>query len=119
MRLILVQPEGAARPGLRELIESATSFEIVGEASSGRQAIELTRGTPPGVVVIQTPLPDFDGPTLVGRILEVSPSSVILFDGREIDPRIAPRLLDAGIAGFVLEDGHGKLCYRLLRPERI
>lgn len=66
------------RQGLRALLESSGTIEVVGDAANGHGALAVTRATHPEVVVVDLRLGDDDGLTVIRQVRETSPSSRVL-----------------------------------------
>jgi len=68
--VLIVDPSPAVRAVLRRIVEKMPEFEVVGEANTGSQAVELSLDIRPDVVITEVELPDLDGVTVTERILE-------------------------------------------------
>lgn len=60
-RVLIADDDDLMRAGLAELLSADPSIEIVGEASTGREAVERTRRLDPDVVLMDVRMPDLDG----------------------------------------------------------
>jgi DNA-binding NarL/FixJ family response regulator len=102
-RLLVVDDHDLARAGLRSLLGGERGVEIVGEASSGRDAVVLCRRLRPDLVLMDVRMPDMDGLTATRAIKQESPAtSVILFTFYE-NPDYLLEALKAGVAGYLLK----------------
>jgi DNA-binding NarL/FixJ family response regulator len=61
IRVVLVDDQAIVRTGFRVVLETAGGIEVVGEASGGREAVEVVRRTRPDVVVMDVRMPGGDG----------------------------------------------------------
>jgi DNA-binding NarL/FixJ family response regulator len=61
MRVLLVDDHIIVRQAVRLLLENESDIEVIGEASNGRQAVELTRRFHPEVVLMDIRMPEMDG----------------------------------------------------------
>ncbi len=75
---MLVDDDKDLRYMLRYLIESTTSFEVVGEAGDGEEAIEMTDRLQPDLVVMDVQMPKMDGVTATKRIKDTWPRVHVL-----------------------------------------
>jgi DNA-binding NarL/FixJ family response regulator len=103
IRVLLVDDQPLIRVGLRGILEFEDDIEVVGEASSGRQALDLLPGTSADVVLMDIRMPDLDG---------IDTTAAICADPRYTDVRIlvlttfetddhVVAALQAGASGFL------------------
>ena len=79
-RVVVADDHDLARAGLRGLLSGERGLEVVGEAASGREALELCRRVRPDLVLMDVRMPDMNGLAVTRAIKQESPStSVILF----------------------------------------
>lgn len=88
------------------LVESARDMEVVGEAGSGREAVEAVRGTRPDLVVMDIRMPDLDGieaTRLIAADKELAGVRVLVLTTYDTDENIV-EALRAGASGFLVKD---------------
>jgi DNA-binding NarL/FixJ family response regulator len=103
VRVLLVDDDDLMRAGLRAVLSSDETIEVVGEASSGRLAVENARARNPDVVLMDVRMPDLDGITATRELLAVSPEvKVVILTTFEQDDYIFGAI-DAGASGFLLK----------------
>ena len=101
-RIVIVDDQRLVREGLAELL-SAT-FEIVGQAANGFEAIEICRRVRPQVALVDVVMPGMDGPTCVRQLLgENLVDKLIAITTYEADEHVFA-MVDAGASGYVLKD---------------
>ena len=103
-RLVIADDHELAREGLRAILENEPDLEIVGEASTGREAIEVCRHLQPDLVLMDVRMPDMDGLAAAQAIKEEWPRISVLAITLSEDPDYLLRALKAGVAGYVLKD---------------
>jgi DNA-binding NarL/FixJ family response regulator len=102
IRVLLVDDTAAVRRLVRTALRFRGGFEVVGEAGTGGEAVELARELQPDVVVLDLGLPDIAGRDVLTRVRDGSPSSaVVIFSGTEPVDRA---WFDDHAAGYVLKD---------------
>ena len=70
MRVVVVDDDVATRIGIRAILTSEPGIEVVAEAGTGAEAIELSRALAPDIVIMDVRLPDASGIAVTARILE-------------------------------------------------
>ncbi|MFP3963831.1 response regulator transcription factor [Actinomadura fulvescens] len=103
IRIVLADDQHLVRTGLRMLCDSDTGMTVVGEASTGEQAVRLTAELLPDVVLMDLRMPVMDGTEATSRITADHPATRILAlttfgDDDHLYPALA-----AGVHGFLLK----------------
>ncbi|MGH2910538.1 MAG: response regulator [Solirubrobacteraceae bacterium] len=103
IRVLLVDDDELMRAGLRAVLASAPTIEVVGEATTGRHAIERVRSLGPEVVLMDVRMPDLDGISATRQLLATSPEvKVVILTTFEQDDYIFDAI-NAGASGFLLK----------------
>jgi DNA-binding NarL/FixJ family response regulator len=103
LRVLLVDDDDLMRAGLRAVLSSDDSVAVAGEASDGREAVELAARVRPDVVLMDVRMPNLDGIAATRELLERVPSArVIVLTTFEEDDYIFGSL-SAGASGFLLK----------------
>jgi signal transduction histidine kinase len=106
LRVMVVDDNAGFRESLLSLLE-AGGLEVVAEASSGLEAIEMFEGVDPDVVLMDVRMPGIDGIETTRRLKGSHPSlGVVALSGHE-DQEIVREMLVAGASGYVLKDSDG------------
>ncbi len=101
IRLMLVDDHEVVRSGLRMLLESEEDIDIVGECSSGEDAIGQASRLMPDVVLMDIGLPDMSGIDATKAIKASSPETSIVALTIHEDEEYFFKMLDAGASGYV------------------
>ena len=101
IRLLLVDDHDVVRTGLQMLLESVPEMEIVGQASSGLQALEIVEKVHPDVVVMDITLPDISGIEATRRIKSTAPDVKVVALTIHEDEQYFFEMLQAGASGYV------------------
>ena len=103
-RLVLADDHHLLRRGFRSLLSGEPGLEVVGEASTGLEAIELCRRLVPDLILMDVRMPEMDGITATRRIKDEQPGVSVLMVTMHENPDYLLEALDAGAAGYVLKD---------------
>ncbi|HLA98058.1 MAG TPA: response regulator transcription factor [Anaerolineales bacterium] len=101
IRLLLVDDHEVVRTGLRMLLESCEDMLIIGEASSGGEALQRIKQLNPDVVVMDLTLPDISGIEVTRLILQDQPEVCIIALTIHEDEQYFFEMLRAGASGYV------------------
>jgi RNA polymerase sigma factor (sigma-70 family) len=102
-RVLIADDDDLMRAGLIELLTSDPEIEVVGEASTGRGAVEQSRRLGPDVVLMDVRMPDLDGIAATSELSRTAPGAkVLILTTFEQDDYIFGALR-AGASGFLLK----------------
>jgi DNA-binding NarL/FixJ family response regulator len=104
IRVLLVDDHPVVRQGLHAMLDAEADLTVVGQASSGAEAVEFVANDPPDVVLMDLRMPGMDGATATAKIVASgSRSRVVVLTTYETDTDIL-RAVEAGAAGYLLKD---------------
>ena len=101
--ILVVDDHAVVRRGVRSLLESHEGWEVCGEATTGRDAVEQSRRLRPDVVVMDLSLPDLNGLDATRQILKDAPEIEVLVLTMHHSEELARNVLQAGARGYVLK----------------
>ncbi len=104
MKLIVVDDHSLFRSGLVNLFNSQPDFEVVGEASTIKEALTLVETHRPDLVVMDLGLPDGSGVDAISKILQKKPNVDIVFLTIHASEQLAFAAIRLGAKGFLLKD---------------
>jgi DNA-binding NarL/FixJ family response regulator len=104
IRVLLADDHGVVRKGLRFILEQQPAMEVVGEASSGREAVQLAGELSPAVIVMDIAMPMLNGIEAAAQILKKHPQIGIVMLSMYSDEGYLVRALSAGARGYLLKD---------------
>jgi DNA-binding NarL/FixJ family response regulator len=105
IRVAVVDDQALVRRGFAMVLGHRSDIDVVAEAGTGVEAIELTRKHRPDVVLMDIRMPEMDGLTATAAILDQAdwPLKVIILTTFDPDEYVY-RALQAGASGFILKD---------------
>jgi DNA-binding NarL/FixJ family response regulator len=114
MRVILAEDHKIVRQGTRMYLESV-GVEVIGEATTGAEAVKLARELHPDVVLMDIHMPELTGIEATRRIRQESDEVRVLVLTAYDDPAYVHALLDAGADGFILKTAEFSELYKALQ----
>jgi DNA-binding NarL/FixJ family response regulator len=114
LKLLIVDDHPVFRRGLREIIEEHRTFQIVGEASDGKTALDLLGELKPDVIVLDIDMPRLNGLEMA-RSLQRDKSAIrIVFLTMYKDEDLFNAAMDVGVKAYVLKENAGEDIIRAL-----
>lgn len=106
------------RDGLRALLENEQDIDIIGEASNGREAVDICQQLRPEVVVMDIHMPQLNGMEATRQILHTLPNTKVLILSASSDPMHLEELLHLGISGYVMKQTAASFLSTAIRAVR-
>src|SRR2546425_19927 len=101
--VLLAEDHQIVREGFRSLLEHERDIKVVGEAETGRQAVQLTRKLRPAVVVMDIAMPLLNGLEATRQIRKDFPDTKVLILSAHSDDAYVEQMTELGAAGFLLK----------------
>jgi len=114
IRILIADDHPVFRFGMRALLETETDFEVVGEASTGNEAVTLTDELQPDVILMDITMPGMNGVEATRQILDRHPETGILIVTMLDDDTLVPAMR-AGARGYLLKGADGEETLRAIR----
>lgn len=115
IRLVIADDHPVVRAGLKGMLVSQADFTVVGEASSGLEAVELTERLQPDVVIMDLRMARMDGTAAIAQICQrrlTTPVLVLTTYDSDTDIR---RAIEAGATGYLLKDASREQLFAAIR----
>ena len=103
LRILVADDHELVRRGALGVLHSRPGWRVVGEAASGREAVEKTIKLKPDVAIMDISMPELDGVEVVRQIREAVPSTKVLVLTMHESDQMVQRALDAGAHGYMLK----------------
>ncbi|HYU63522.1 MAG TPA: response regulator transcription factor [Verrucomicrobiae bacterium] len=118
-RVLVVDDSIIPRTAARAMLASATQLRLVGESSSGAEALKVIGSLKPDLVLMDVHMPELDGPATTKAVLASYPNTKIIAWTVSESSDDLLRMMQAGCSGYVLKDsGPGELQRALLAVTR-
>lgn len=103
LRILVADDHEIVRRGICTLLQKHEGWEICGEASNGREAVEKARELKPDVVIVDIGMPNLNGLDATRRLLQQDPNSMVIVLTVTDADQVIREALDSGARGFVLK----------------
>ena len=115
IRLIIADDHPVVRTGLQGMLAGQTDLEVVGEATTGLEAVDMAIRLRPDVVLMDLRMPEMDGVTAISEIKTLRPKvHVLVLTTYDTDADILPAI-EAGATGYLLKDAPRDELFRAIR----
>ncbi len=101
--ILIADDHAIVRTGLRTLIQSEPTLELIGEAAGGVEAIELVAETSPDILLLDLSMPDLDGIAVTKKLKPEYPELRILILTIHEDEALVREAIKAGASGYILK----------------
>lgn len=103
IKVLIADDHAIVRTGMRALLKSEPTFELVGEATGGYETIELVEKTNPDILVLDLSMPDIDGISVAKILKPQFPNLRILILTVHEDEALLREAIKAGTSGYILK----------------
>lgn len=109
-KVLIADDHQVMRRGVRAVVELLEGWEVCGEASTGREAVEMVERLQPQIVVMDVTMPELNGLEATRQIKKIAPTTeVLMFTGLETEELIR-QVFEAGARSYILKtDGREQL----------
>lgn len=103
IRVLIAEDHVLVRAGIRALLEKNSDIHVLGEASNGQEALDLTKELKPDVLVMDIMMPRLNGIQAAGRLQEQKMPVKVLLLSMYSDPGFVYQALQKGVKGYILK----------------
>ena len=104
IRVLIVDDHPMVRQGLKTFLSTCADIEVVGEASSGQEAVDRCITDCPDVMLVDMMMPGMDGAAVTGAIKGVCVQTQVVILTSFVEPEMVTRALEAGAISYLLKD---------------
>lgn len=102
-RILVADDHDVVRQGLRSLIQEQPQWELVAEATDGRDAVEKAGELKPDIAILDISMPSLNGLDATRQILKLNTHTKILILSMHDSEQVIDNVLNAGARGYVLK----------------
>lgn len=103
-KVLLVDDHKIMREGMSALLRKYSEFEVVGQASDGRQALEMTQQLKPDIVIMDVGMPNLNGIDATRQLLSLHPGVKVMALSTHSDGSVVAKMIRAGASGYMLKE---------------
>jgi DNA-binding NarL/FixJ family response regulator len=107
VRVLIVDDQEPFRLAARMVVEATEGFEVIGEAETGEQSVEMANDLDPDLVLMDVNLPGINGLDATRQILANSTRRVILLLSTYEEEEYAPRAAECGASAYIPKSAFG------------
>ncbi|MBN1668088.1 MAG: response regulator transcription factor [Anaerolineales bacterium] len=104
IKIVLADDHQIVRQGLRALLQAEADFDVIGEASTGVQAIQLVERFKPDVLVTDMLMPELNGIEVTRQSIQYSPVTQVVVLSMHANEAYVVQALQVGAKGYVLKE---------------
>jgi DNA-binding NarL/FixJ family response regulator len=103
IKVVIAEDHHLVRQGIRALLENEKEFSVIGEATNGKEAMDLARKLVPDVLVMDINMPRMDGIQAVERIQEMNLKTQVIILSMYSDESLIKKAYKKGVKGYLLK----------------
>jgi DNA-binding NarL/FixJ family response regulator len=103
-RILLADDQALTREGIRRLLDAEGDMEVVAEAASGQEALDLAQRTHPDVVIMDISMPELNGIQATQIIRRLFPEIQVVVQSGHSSNAYVHAMFNAGASAYVLKD---------------
>jgi two-component system response regulator NreC len=104
LRVLLADDHAIVRRGMRSLLETQPTIEVVAEAADGLEAVRMCEEHRPDLLILDIAMPKLNGIEVAARCLKSSPAPAVIMLSMHADESYIMRSLNAGARAYLIKD---------------
>jgi DNA-binding NarL/FixJ family response regulator len=123
IKIMVADDHSIIRYGLCSMLKSNADFEVVAEATQGKEAVELYDKLRPHVVILDISMPDINGVEICKQIRKINPEAIVLIMTVHLNEEYLNQVMSAGASGYLLKNsGKAEIessVYKVMNGEKV
>ncbi|PAV26385.1 LuxR family two component transcriptional regulator [Tamilnaduibacter salinus] len=115
IRVLVVDDHELVRSGITRMLADDTDIDVIGEAASGEDAIDIARRDPPDIVLMDIRMPGIGGLEATRRILRIDDEIKVIVVTAFADDPYPTRVMQAGATAYITKNGDLREMERAIR----
>lgn len=115
IRVMIVDDHDAVRAILRALLTAERDFDVIAEATNGKEAVELAAACHPDIVIMDLNMPVLDGVSATRQLLRISPETRVIVFSANREPASVRKSVEAGAVGYLCKPAPRRVIISALR----
>lgn len=108
IKVFVADDHAILRHGVIKLIESDNTFEVIGEASDGKEAFDKIKKLNPDIAILDLSMPSMDGLEVARKIRDSNPEVKLVMLTMHKEEEFLNEAIDCGVKGYILKDNTSK-----------
>jgi DNA-binding NarL/FixJ family response regulator len=104
IKVIIVDDHSLFRNGMKLLLNNAKEYQVVAEASNGKECLDLLKEMSPDIILMDISMPEMDGIMATQKALEMNPKIKIIGLSMYGEEEYYYKMIEAGVKGFLLKN---------------
>jgi len=113
--VLLAEDHAIVRQGLCALLNTDGHFKIVGEAKTGREAVDMAARLKPDVILMDIAMPVLNGLEATRQVLDANPAAKVIILSAHSDDEYIKRTSEAGVRGFLEKQTSAEILTKAIR----
>ncbi len=113
--VLLAEDHTVVREGLLKLLETESDIKVIGEACTGREAVDMTRKLRPDVIIMDIAMPYLNGMEATRQIRRFMPDAKVIILSAHSDDAYVEKMIEFGAAGYLIKQTSAQLLSEAIR----
>ncbi|MCF8070132.1 MAG: response regulator transcription factor [Desulfobacterales bacterium] len=115
IRILLADDHTIVREGLINILKAVPGFDIIGEASNGREAVRMADELRPDIILMDIAMPELNGVEATRQIMKTNPEIKIIILSMHSNERFISEVFSMKASGYLLKDSSGSEIIKAIR----